>query len=224
MTNPWDEIFLNNFDEAYKIANENYLKTSSDFDLRARAKCSLLLCDYEKAIQDFLLLNELEKKSGRPYDVTYMEVGLCYYAIGDNDKAVDYFKFAALNRTKLCTSDVSVPVSILYYIAIKLNRPDILKIAERELMRRKPDIPLFLLGKLSESDLNKMFEGYPDGPYRNRQQCKIEFYKAVSQVKNGHKDKYLEHISRCVNLKGRYLEFEYYIAKVEYDRYSSIQF
>jgi tetratricopeptide (TPR) repeat protein len=224
MANPWDEIFLDNFDVAYKIANENYLKTASDFDLRARAKCSLLLCNYKNALEDFLALNEIENNADRLYDETYMDIGLCYYAMGDNDKAIDYFKFAASNKTIMGTSDISVPVSILYYIAIKLERQDILKIAEKELKRRKPEVPQFLLGKLSETDLNDLFERYPNGPYRNREQCKIEFYKAVSQLRQGRIEKYLEHLGRCVDLKGLYLEFVYYIAKVEYDRYSNIQF
>jgi len=227
-TNPWDEIFLDNFDKAYKIADENYLKTCSDFDLRARATCSLLLGKYNNALDDFLVLNKLEKDASTASDNTYMFIALCYYAMGNFDEAIDFFKFPIVHRKEIkYTTDQKKPGCILFYIATKLNRLDLLKIVRKELNRLKHyklTVPLFLLGELSETELNREYKQHPDGPYRNRQQCQIEFYKAVSQLQNGRTDKYLEHISRCVNLKGLYLEFEYYIAKVEYDRYSSIQF
>lgn len=215
---------MDNFSGAYQIASENYLETSSDLDLRARATCSLLLCNYEDAVEDFLTLNEIEKKLGRLYDVTYMNIALCYYAMGDNDTAIEYFKFPVINWKKMGTSDYSAPPAVLFYIGTKLNRQDVRKFAETELRRRKPEIPLFLLGKISEQELNKMVEQYPEGAYRDRQQCKVEFYKAVSQLQNGRTDKYLEHLNRCVELKGLYLEFEYYLAKVEFDRYKNIEF
>jgi len=98
MTNPWDKIFIDDFESAYIIADQNYSQTSQDFDLRARAICSLLLSKYDNSLADFLTLNEIEKHTNRVSDGTYMEIALCYYALGDNDKAIHYFKFPITNR------------------------------------------------------------------------------------------------------------------------------
>lgn len=222
MTNPWDKIFIDDFESAYEIADQNYLQTSQDFDLRARAICSLQLRKYGNSLIDFLTLNEIEKQKNRISDGTYMDIALCYYALGDTDKAIDYFKFPITNRKDIkYTSDISVPACILFYIAVKLNRQDILKTATKELKRLKHKIPLFLLGQTSTTDLNEIYEQQSHETLRNRKECKVEFYKAVSELANGNFDKYKEHINRCVDIKGKYLEFEYYIAKVEQDKLNS---
>jgi tetratricopeptide (TPR) repeat protein len=222
MTNPWDKIFIDDFESAYEIADQNYLQTSQDFDLRARAICSLQLRKYDNSLVDFLKLNEIEKQTNRISDGTYMDIALCYYALGDTDKAIDYFKFPITNRKDIkYTSDISVPACILFYIAVKLNRQDILKTATKELKKLKHKIPLFLLGQTSTTDLNEIYEQQSHETLRNRKECKVEFYKAVSELANGNFDKYKEHLNRCVDIKGKYLEFEYYIAKVEKDKLNS---
>ncbi|MBX3242400.1 MAG: hypothetical protein KIT80_04620 [Chitinophagaceae bacterium] len=222
MTNPWDKIFIDDFELAYQIANQNYLQTSQDLDLRARAICSLHLREYDNSLTDFLTLNEIEKQTNRISDGTYMDIALCYYALGDTGKAIDYFKFPMTNRKDIkYTSDISVPACILFYIAVKLNRQDILKIATKELKRLKHKIPLFLLGQISITDLNEIYEQQNHETLRNRKECKVEFYKAVSELTNGNFDKYKQHLNRCVDIKGKYLEFEYYIAKVEQDKLNS---
>jgi tetratricopeptide (TPR) repeat protein len=222
MTNPWDKIFTDDFESAYEIADQNYLQTSEDFDLRARAICSLQLRKYDYSLADFLTLNEIEKQTNRISDGTYMDIALCYYALGDIDKAIDYFKFPITNRKDIrYTSDITVPACILFYIAVRLNRQDILKVATKELKRLKHKIPLFLLGQTSTTDLNEIYEQQSHETLRNRKECKVEFYKAASELANGNFEKYKEHLNRCVDIKGKYLEFEYYIAKVEQDKLNS---
>ena len=54
---------------------------------------------------------------------------------------------------------------------------------------------------------------------RNRKQCKVEFYKAIFYLQSGAHKKYEKHIKNCVEITGKYLEFEYHIAKVECDIY-----
>ncbi len=136
MTNPWYKIFEHNFNEAYKIANENYLQSKEDFELRARAISSLLLKNYNDALNDFLLLNEIEKNTSRVSDGTYMRIGLCYYALKDIENSIYYFKYPLVNGKQIkYTSDVSVPPSVLLFIGVKLERQDINKIAIKVLTR-----------------------------------------------------------------------------------------
>jgi tetratricopeptide (TPR) repeat protein len=222
MTNPWDGIFLSDFEGAYKIANENYLSSAGDFDLRARATCSLLLCQYNNALEDFLILQEIERNTRRVSDGTYMNIALCYYAIDDIEKAIDYFKFPVTIEKELqYTSDISVPPCILYYIALKLQRPEVLKIAVKGLKRLKQMFPTFLLGELSETDLNSVYQQQTHETLRNRKQCKVEFYKAVKSLQKGDINNYSKHLKRCVDLTGKFMEFEYYLAKLEHERLNS---
>ena len=43
----------------------------------------------------------------------------------------------------------------------------------------------------------------------------------IAYKQKGDFEKYKEHIMKCVELTGNYLEFEYYIAKVEYEKINS---
>lgn len=222
-SNPWDIIFIDDFESAYKIADQNYSQTYQNFDLRARAISSFLLGNYEKALADLLLLKDIEHESNRVSDGIFLEIGLCYYAMGEIGQALEYFKYPVENSKLMkYTSDISVPGSILFFLAIKLNRSDLLTIATKELKKRKVIVPLFLLGQASELDLDKKWEEQINETLKNRMGCKIEFYKAVKALHNGYFEKYQEHINHCVDLKGNYLEFEYYIAKIEQVRLNEV--
>lgn len=225
MTNPWDKIFIDDFESAYEIADQNYSQTSQEFDLRARAICSLQLRKYDNSLADFLKLNEIEKMTNRISDGTYMEIALCYYALDDLDKALEYFKFPIINRKEMVyTSDISVLASVLLFIATKLGRHDLTKIATKELKRLskyKTPASNYLLELTTEADLNEIYEQQNHETLRSRKECKAEFYKAVLALVNGNFDKYKEHLNRYVDIKGKYLEFEYYIAKVELDKHNS---
>lgn len=222
MTNPWDKIFENNFEAAYVIADHNYSQTSQDFDLRARAICLLLLQRYNDSLSDFLKLSSNEKQTNRTSDGTYMHIALCYYAMGKNDKAVEYFKFPVINRKQIkYTSDISVPSIVLLFIGSQLDKQDLTETATKELRRiSKYNIaaPSYLLGLNTEEDLDKQVLEQTDGTLRNRRQCKNEFYKAIASFQNGDTKKYKEHIKTCVKLTGKYLEFEYYLARIEFDK------
>jgi tetratricopeptide (TPR) repeat protein len=114
-TNPWDKIFINDFESAYTIADQNYSQKHQDFDLRARATSSFLLDHYEQSLADYLLLKDIEHESNRVSDGTFLEIGLCYYTIGDIEKALEYFKHPVENpKLMKYTRNISVPGSILF--------------------------------------------------------------------------------------------------------------
>ncbi|MEO6851337.1 MAG: hypothetical protein ABI203_08765, partial [Mucilaginibacter sp.] len=195
-----------------------------DFDLRSRAISSLLLKNYNHALTDFILINESENNNNETSDGTYMYIGLCYYALGDMERATDYFKYPLTNGKEIkYTSDISVPPSVLLFIGTKLEKQDIINLAIKVLKRLskfKTAAPNYLLEIRSETELDKEFQQYSNPTMRNRWQCKVEFYKAIHYLQNGSQKKYENHIKNCVALTGKYLEFEYFIAKVEYDKFS----
>ncbi len=223
MINPWNKIFELDFDTAYKIADENYRLSQSEFDLRARTKSCLLLRKYTDALADFLLIKEMEKESGYISDGAFMDIGLCYYALGDFENAVEYFKYPVVNKQiKYRTSDVSVLPSVLLFIGVKLEKPDIVKMAIKELKRLskfKTAAPNYLLGEFSELQLDRLFQDEQNETLRNRKQCKAEFYKAIHCLQLGVLEGYKTHMINCFELTGKYLEFEYYMAQVECEIY-----
>ena len=225
MINPWDKIFIDDFESAYEIADQNYLLTSQEFDLRARAICLLQLLKYDKALADFLTLSELEKRANRSSDRTYLDIALCYYALGDNDKAIDFFKYPITNRKEIkYTSDISVPPSVLLFIATKLGRQDLTIIATKELKRLskfKTPASNYLLRLITEDELNETYKQQTYETLQSRKECKAEFYKAVLELLNGSFDNCKKHLNRSVDINGRYLEFEYYMSKVELDKLNS---
>jgi tetratricopeptide (TPR) repeat protein len=220
MINPWYKIFEHDFRKAYEIANENYLQSSDDFQLRARATASLLLQNYEDALNDFLLLNSIEKNSNRLSDGTYMQIGLCYYALKDIENGITYFKYPITKPKDIAyTSDYSVPPCVLLFIGLKSGKQDIIKIATKRLQKLKTSAPSYLTGALSETELDNEYRRESNTTLRNRRECKVEFYKAVFYLQNGTRKQYEKDIKNCIEITGKYLEFEYYIAKVERDIY-----
>lgn len=219
MTNPWDKIFIDDFESAFKIADKNFKESSSKLDLRSRAIASFLLRNYKESLADFLSINEIEKQTNSVSDGTYLDIALCYYAIGDLVNAIEYYKFPITNRREIVyTSDVSIPPSVLLYFGTKLGNQDLVKIAIKELKRLSKKLipgPNYLLGLIEEKELNKEFEELTNDTLRNRKKCKVEFYKAVKELTNGNFDKSKEHLNYCADLKGKYLEYVYYLAKVE---------
>ncbi|MCU7550127.1 hypothetical protein OCK74_13470 [Chitinophagaceae bacterium LB-8] len=222
MVNAWDKILVDDFEDGYRMADATYSQSLKHYDLRARAISSFLLRNYETALSDFLRLKQDEQASNMPSDGTYLDIGLCYYAIGDIMSAIEHFVFPVANRKLIkYTSDITVPASILFYVGLRTQRQDLQKVATKELKRFMQVVPQFILGRAAEDDLDKLYKEQTHPVLQNRKQCKTEFYKAVKALQTSDSDKYQEHLKRCVALKGNYLEFEYYMARVELDKLNS---
>ena len=217
--NPWDKIFEKKIDEALKIADDNYKSNGQKFDLIARAKCHLILGNYQMALTDFLSILELDKKAGSLSDDTFMNIGLSYYAISDFNNAKEYFKYPVTKPGKIkYTTGIFRPSSILYFIALKLNDEKLLKIAQKDMTKRKLLVHDYLLDSIDESSLNVDLKKEDNTILLNRKSCVYEFYKAVSSLKNKDNYGFEKHIAETVKLEGRFLEYEYYIAKIELEK------
>ncbi|HEV8511957.1 MAG TPA: hypothetical protein VGQ59_01700 [Cyclobacteriaceae bacterium] len=216
MINPWDKIFVEDFETALKIADENYKTASNKFDLRARGLIKLLQANYSESLKDFKLLKEKETESNTISDDTYLYIGLCYYALDMLDDAVEFFESPVKKPSAFkYTTDISLPPAILYFFSLKTNNAKALSIAEKVLNKKRTPIAEFLTDKVSE----KRFEDeFVISELENRRKCRLEFYKAIKAPKNKDNGKYIQHIQSCIKLKGLFLEFEYYISKVELEK------
>lgn len=220
MTNPWEKIFEGEYETAYQWAEKNYALTAQNFDLRAKAICSVLMENYDQALTDLLQLLSVEEQTNMVSDGTYMEIGLCYYALGDYEKAAVYFSFPVINRKaiKFYSSDISSSPAVLLFLGTKLGQKTLIKSALKELKRlSKFNTPasMYLLGIIDDATLNMASEQENNVTLRNRKQCKAAFYKATAALMSGNDELYKAQIKECVDLKGQRLEFEYFMASVE---------
>ena len=219
MTNPWDKIFVDDFEAAYRIAKENYSESLQRFDLRAMAISSFLLRNYSRALEHFLKVKDDEQKTTMVSDGTFLEIGLCHYAMDNLTNAIEYFQYPVANPELMkYTIDITVPACILFYIGLRTSRQDLEKLAVKKLKQQKQIVPQFLLGLSSENELHRLYKDETNEILRNRMQCETEFYKAAKSLQEGDDSSFREHIRQCVDLNGTYLEFEYFMARVELDK------
>jgi tetratricopeptide (TPR) repeat protein len=216
MTNPWDKIFEGDFESAFQIADQNYKETGSLIDLRTRGLIKIQQAEYAGALDDFLQLKDQEKEEDVVGDDTYLYIGLCYYAIGNLSKAREFFEYPIKHHKEFkYTTDVSRPGAILYFFSIKTQDSKYQEIAFRDLNKRKTLITEFLTNKITDTAFTDQFIIPALG---TRSQCRLEFYKAIKALAQSDKENYRLHIKNSFNMKGKYLEFEYYLSKVELEK------
>ena len=217
MINPWDKIFLGEFEAALQIADENYKVKEDDFSLRARALAFLHLRDYSNSLQDFELLKERERQNNRVSDSTYLYIGLCYYALGLQSEAKMCFEYPIKSSKEFkYTTDISLAPAIFYYFSLKLEDLKLIALAEKVLLKKKTPIAELLTGQLSEKEFDNEFIL---SELNNRRECRAEFYKGIIDLKNKDYQSFKNHLLTCKDLKGQYLELEYYFAKVELEKH-----
>ncbi len=215
-TNPWDKIFTGDFDSAFKIADENYKAGQSDFDLRARAKINLHERKYQEALDDFRTLKEKEKNTNRVSDDTYLYIGLCYYALDFLADSKEYFEFPIKHAKEFkYTTDISLAPAMLLFFALKTEDTKLLAKAEKDLVRRKTPIAEYLTDRISEKEFIKEFV---DVELKERRECRFEFYKGLKYLRGKDEEKYVDHLRNSRKIKGKYLEYEYYLSKIELEK------
>jgi tetratricopeptide (TPR) repeat protein len=216
--NSWSLISQGKFLEAYNKATDEYNETGSLISLRHRAKASLLLEDYCTALADFQEVLYWTEELYRG-DTDYINIGMVYWLLNDHDQATKYWLDSM--TLKLRTGNIVIPPSIVYFAGVYLKDSKLIKEACKYLKRRwKGSIPLagFLLDHNNEDDLLSTIE--PDSPMEPRTLCKYEFYIASKYLQKENMEGYLEHLKKCIQAKGNYLEFEYYIAVGELHKIS----
>ncbi|EIJ37902.1 hypothetical protein JoomaDRAFT_0874 [Galbibacter orientalis DSM 19592] len=217
--NPWDKIFKENFELALSQAEDQYSEVASDLNLRARANCNLLLNNYQSALNDYSDLFTRNSDTNQLGDVLCLKIGLCYYALKDYELAKKYFAYPLTNKTKVIyTSGIFRPPSFLLLISKIFKDSKLEKITMKELNKSHLTVPKYLTDRITESELKEELEHIENETLRNRSECVFEFYKAVKYFGNGTNSKYISHLEECERIKGKYLEFEYYFAKVELDK------
>jgi len=229
LDNTWSLIEQGRFGEAYKSATEEYEKTGSYRILGNRAISLKLLKDYKGALHDYLtILNAVDQFyiNNKNYndnlinkgDGEYIDVGVAYWLLSDYQQALKMWIYSMTLRLRF-TSNIMIPPCIVYFAGVYLNDLKTVKEAKKYIKKRyKKTIPLgrFLLDEINEEELLKEIK--PDSPLKERTLCKYEFYIASKRLEQGDRADFVEHLKRCRDAKGKYLEFEYFLAVGELDK------
>ncbi len=214
--NPWDRIFEDDFDSAFDLADENYRAGQSSFDLRSRAMILLHLGKYQASLDDFEALREKEKNDNGVSDDTYLFIGLCYYALDRMSDSKHYLEYPVKYPAKFkYTTDISLPPAVLLFFSLKTNDAKLQVKAERDLLKRKTPIAEYLTDRISEDDFKGQFV-HP--ALKIRCECRFEFYKGLKYLRDKDEQKYFDHLRNSREIKGMYLEYEYYLSKVELEK------
>jgi hypothetical protein len=229
MDNSWALIANGEFEKAIEKATADYTEGKSSAAIHHRAIANLMLKNYNDALKDYLfLLNRVDEfyENNKYYndniinksDSDYINAGVTCWLLNDYEQAVKMWIDSMTLRLRY-TGNYMIPPCIVYFAGVYLHDAKILKSANKCLQKRaKGSITLgkYLLNETTENELLSSIK--LDSPIRNRSLCQYEFYIAAKHLENGDNEGFIQHLRRCVEMKGNYLEFEYFLAVGELDK------
>lgn len=213
MNDVWNKIFADDFDGALLLAEERCRCSGNEFDLRTRGLIKLQQGDYAEALLDFQQLQQKERGNNTQSEDTWLYTGLCYYAQGQLEKACSLFEYPLHHAAEFrYTTDIALVPAVLLFFSFKTNSELMRRTAVIELMMRRGPVADFLTGRI---DVDAFEQKLVRPLIKNRMECRMAFYTAVMSLIQNDRPAYMRQLRRTVSLKGQYLEFEYYLAKVE---------
>jgi hypothetical protein len=216
MESSWNFIEKGIFSEAISKATEEYNTTKSLASLSNRATASIMMNNYENALNDYLtILNETEDRYKS--DTNYIKVGVGYWLVGEYAKASQMFMNSMILKLPY-TGNVIIPPAIVYFASVVLKEEKMKKDSLKYLKnfaKKKLSLALFLLNEIDETQLLDTIA--ENSPIRSRMLCKYELYIATKYLENGEREEFYNHLQKSVDT-GKLIEFEYFIALSELNK------
>jgi tetratricopeptide (TPR) repeat protein len=215
--NYWEALRQDRFEEALDIVSKQIVADCSVPNLNNRATIYLLLGDYEKALDDYMFVLNNTKEESRGDD-QFIDIGVTLWLLDRKNDAVEYWKKGLDPKLKYTTNYINVP-AILHFAGIQLQDEVLKRQAKKVLQKRGKnsiDIARFLLGDMNEEEFLANIK--MDDPLLERKMCKAHFYTAIKCLESGNKDGYFNRLKKCRDIKGKYLEHEYFLAVGELEK------
>lgn len=219
--NCWDLIKQKRFDEAYKVADEEYKKTNSERSLGNRAIVLMNLKKYNEALEDYLEFRKINKFNS---DWEFTSAGSVYWILEKHLEAIKMWREGLNKPYTDAAGGVQIPC-LLYYAAVSLKNEDLEKEAinllKKKFKTKKTKINFpgsiagYIIGKIDEENLMNSLSDQTI--LRERQLCKVTFYIAINCLKAGHIERFYKLLEEC-RFSNAYLEDEYYLAISELDK------
>lgn len=209
------------FEEAFRLAEKDYVNNHSEYNLRNRASTLLCLKDYNAALVDY---EEAQRISGGNSDSDYLSIGLISWIQNNRSGAIETWKAGLKTQYTDAAGGVRVP-SFLFFASVITSDVRLEKEAIQYLRRRWKSnasinwpgaIAGYLLQAITDEDLLKSAEQISE--LRTRFLCQAYFYLAVNRIRENDSQGYLHFLKKCAASEMGYLEHEYYLAIGELDR------
>jgi tetratricopeptide (TPR) repeat protein len=219
MKSYWNLIEEKKFQEAFDNLKQQYEESQkTGYTLGNLVISSLLLKDYESALKYSIINEENDPIKG---ETNFVKAGAALWNLGRINEAVEMWKRGLEPVPKLYTSNIVTIPALLFHASVYLKDNKLQKAAVRSLKKRwksKIELAGFLLDEITEEQLTESIS--PHSIMSIRERCRVEFYLGTKCLQKGNEKGYIEHLQKCKEIEGEYLEIEYYLAVGELDRLS----
>lgn len=241
---PWSLVSAQRYAEAAEAYLRCFAEGGGPFALRGRAKALLLAGRSAESLQAFLQVIEMTEPEHRG-DGDFIDVGICQWYLGQPAEAVAVWRQGLSAPYTDAAGGVVCPAFLLYAgVRLKNDRLDakavrILRGHWSKHLRRVRQGPAktarqahedlvhaglcswpgvlvpFLLGQISEPELDEAASCTPSDVLRSRWHCQADFFAGVRALQEGNDESFRERMSRCAARPGGELEHEFCLARWE---------
>jgi hypothetical protein len=215
----WDLIKAGQYEEACRMADQEFRETPTPFPLSNKVRALLRLGRHREAAE---LCDEIIRISPFVVDGYFIFRGVSDWVGGRQEAAITAWQSGSDPQYTDAAGGVGIPL-LLFFASIKRSDRPLRRSAEsalRKVCKRRAicnwpgPIARFVLGKLDETEL---LSAMTDEPIlRARQSCKAEFYIGVLRMANHDQDGYAEYLARsCSHDPVSMLEAEFFLADAE---------
>jgi hypothetical protein len=215
----WDLIQSGQYEEACRVADLEFHRTSSLLPLRNKVRALLRLGRHSDAAK---LCDEIISLSPFTVDADFIFRGVSDWLDGREQDAIAAWHAGEDTQYSDAAGGVEIPL-LLLFAAIKRKDPSLRKSTEAMLnklckRRRVGNWPgplaHFVLGKIDERSLLAAMKEPP--VLQERQSCQGEFYIGAKRFASGDANGYAEYLARsCSHGPAGLLIHEFYLADAE---------
>lgn len=215
----WQLVQLNEFDEACKKADIEFMETKSIPSLRHKWFALANLRKYEDAQR---LANQIIELNNGNTDFDFILAGITLWILNNKPEAINQWQ----KGEKAIYTDAAGGLEsqlILYFAAIKINDGGLKDKSTRKIskiIRSKRAVnwpgPMgnYILNNLTATELNSFILKVPF--LKERQGCQADFVKAVKELEKGDTAMYKQFLTNATSYgPNAYLEPMYYLAQGE---------
>lgn len=219
MSNVWQLVKNGKYNEACRVADDEFKVDSSVLPLRNKVFALLRLERYSDAVQ---LCEEIIMRQHGDSDSDFIFLGTSCWLAGRHDQAIAAWQAASDAKYTDAAGGVEICL-LLFYASIKLGDCSLRRESESrlEVLCKQPEIgnwpgpiALFILRQLRESDLLSAASNQPI--LKAKQECQAQFYIGVLRLANGDREGCVEHMLRSTSQGVVCLmKQEFYLANAE---------
>ena len=203
------------FNEAFDIAKKAYDESDQTLEKRQVIKPAFIVGEVDFGLYVLEEVIERNRIAGRISDTDLALAGAFSALTSNIDKSKKYFEIA-ISAEPNYTSNITVPIALTYIFSERFEWKEIGSKARKLLSRQSKKgikIAKFLKKEISQEEF--LMPEKTNEILLNRERCRKYYYVSGNSVIEGNIVKASEFRKKCINIEGRFLEIEYFIALQE---------